>query len=119
MTLSEHQAAFLLDVCTLVPFATALGYTVTGGELARTIEQQQIYWNTGKTKTMKSNHLKRLAIDLNFIKNNQMITDPKELEPIGRHWVSLNPLNRWGGNFDGDWNPKTGFMDAPHFERNL
>ena len=112
MTLSQQQAAFLLDACKLIEHATELGWTVTGGELYRTQEQQQIYFNTGKSKTMESNHLKRLAIDLNFLKNGQPVWDKAELQPIGDYWESLNPLNRWGGNFKS-------LPDVPHFERNV
>ena len=40
MSLSQEQAAFLLDVCKLIEEATLMGFMVTGGELARTPEQQ-------------------------------------------------------------------------------
>lgn len=112
MTLSEEQAAFLLDVCKLVQFATSQGWRVTGGELWRTPEQQEIYFRTGKSKTMQSNHLRRLAIDLNFLKDGQPVYDKAALQPIGAYWESLSKLNRWGGNF-------AGFTDTPHFERNV
>jgi len=39
MSLSDEQAAFLLDVCELIQYATKQGFKVTGGELARTPEQ--------------------------------------------------------------------------------
>lgn len=112
MSLSDEQAAFLLDVCKLVPFATSLGFKVTGGELQRTQAQQEIYVKTGKSKTMNSNHLKKLAIDLNFIKGGQLIYDKAQLAAIGAYWESLDKKNRWGGNF------KT-FVDMPHFERHV
>lgn len=110
MSLSNEQAAFLLDVCKLVPFATSLGYTVTGGELQRTPEQQKIYLQTGKSKTMDSKHLRKLAIDLNFIKDGKLVYDIKELTPIGEYWQSLSPKNS-AGMF---WKS---FKDVPHFER--
>ena len=66
MSLVKEQAAFLLDVAKLINKATELGFVVTGGELARTPEQQAIYVKTGRSKTMNSIHLKRCAIDLNF-----------------------------------------------------
>jgi hypothetical protein len=112
MSLSANQAAFLLDVCKLVPYATSLGFTVTGGELQRTIEQQTLYVKQGKSKTMDSKHLKKVAIDLNFIKDGQLVYDRAQLAPIGAYWESLHPLNRWGGNFKS-------FVDMPHFERNV
>ena len=112
MSLSSEQAAFLLDACKLIQHATELGWTVTGGELYRTQEQQKIYFDTGKSKTMNSNHLRRLAIDLNFLKDGQPVWDKAQLQPIGAYWESLNPSNRWGGNF-------ASLPDVPHFERNI
>lgn len=111
MSLSQEQAAFLLDVCKLIQYATEQGWMVTGGELYRPPEQQEIYVKTGRSRTMLSNHLKRCAIDLNFFKNGQLIWDKKQLAPLGQYWESLNPKNRWGGNFKS-------LVDVPHFERN-
>jgi len=48
MSLSQEQAAFLLDACKLIQFATEQGFMVTGGELARTPEQQAIHVNAGR-----------------------------------------------------------------------
>lgn len=112
MTISEEQAAFLLDACKLIQYATSLGWNVTGGELFRTSAQQEIYFKQGKTKTMNSNHLRRLAIDLNFLKNGQPCWDKEQLAEIGKYWESLSPVNRWGGNFKS-------LPDVPHFERNV
>ena len=112
MSLVPEQAAFALDACKLIQFATEQGFTVTLGEAFRTPEQQEIYFKTGRSKTMASNHLRRLALDLNFIRNGQLIYDAAALEPIGQYWESLNPKNRWGGHFSS-------FKDRPHFERNV
>lgn len=112
MSLSQEQAAFLLDACRLIQYATQYGWTVTGGELARTPEQQEIYFKTGKSKTMQSNHLRRLAIDLNFLKDGLPIYDKAQLAAIGDYWEGLHPYNRWGGKFQS-------FTDTPHFERNV
>lgn len=112
MTLREEQAAFLLDVTRLIQFATKAGFMVTGGELFRTTEQQQIYMKTGRSKTMNSNHLKRCAIDLNFFINGNLTYDRNILLPIGQYWESLNSKNSWGGNWKS-------FKDIPHFERRV
>jgi len=112
MSLMKEQAAFLLDICLLIEHATNEGFVVTGGELARTPEQQAIYVKTGRSKTMDSIHLKRCAMDLNFFKDGQIIWDKKILEPIGLFWEQLYPKNRWGGNFKS-------LVDCPHFERNV
>jgi len=112
MRLSEHQAAFLLDFCKLVQYATSLGFMVTPGELQRTLEQQEIYFKKGRSKTMRSNHIRKLAGDLNFLKDGKLVYSAEELTPLGEYWCALNPLNRWGGNFSK-------FKDRPHFERNV
>ena len=112
MSLVQEQASFLMDACALIQYATNQGFVVTGGELFRTAEQQAIYVKTGRSKTLQSNHLKRLAIDLNFFKDGRIIWDKQILAPLGAYWESLNPKNRWGGNFKS-------LVDVPHFERNV
>ncbi len=89
MSLVTEQAAFLLDVCKLVQKANELGFTVTGGELFRTLEQQQIYIKTGRSKTMNSFHLKRLAIDLFIFKNGKLLSTKAELQPVGDAWEKM------------------------------
>lgn len=112
MSLVAEQAAFLLDAAKLIQYATEQGWVITGGELFRTAEQQQIYVRTGRSKTMNSNHLKRCAIDLNFFRDGKLVWDKAQLAPLGAYWESLNPKNRWGGNFRS-------LVDVPHFERNV
>ncbi|MFN9193831.1 MAG: M15 family metallopeptidase [Pseudomonadota bacterium] len=112
MSLVPEQAAFLLDVCRLIQYATSQGWTITGGELYRTLEQQQIHVKAGRSKTMNSNHLRRLAIDLNFFKDGKLVWDKNTIAPLGSYWETLHPKNRWGGNFRS-------LVDVPHFERNV
>ena len=109
MSRVAQQAAFLLDVCKLVQFATERGFVVTGGELFRTPEQQAIYVKDGRSKTMRSKHLERLAIDLNFFKDGKLTYETQE---IGKYWESLSPKNS-AGMF---W---VSFKDSPHFERRV
>ena len=108
----NEQAAFLLDVAKLIQWATQEGFTVTAGELYRSLEQQQIYFKTGRSKTLNSQHMKRLAIDLNFFVNGKLTWSKDILAPVGAYWESLNPKNRWGGNFKS-------LCDVPHYERNV
>jgi hypothetical protein len=112
MSLIDDQASFLLHVSRLVQFATGKGFVVTGGELYRSAEQQEIYLRTGRSKTMNSLHLKRLAIDLNFFLNGKLTYDKKLLAPLGEYWESLHPLNSWGGN-------GISIVDTPHFSRGI
>lgn len=113
MSLQSEQTAFLKDVVKLLTFASATGFDATGGELYRTQAQQDIYVKEGKSKTSNSYHLKRLAIDLHFFMDSgALIQDKAMLQAIGDYWESLNPLNKWGGNWSS-------FQDTPHFQRGL
>lgn len=106
MKLGQHQEQFSRHVVLLLAHAHRSGYEVRIGECERTIEQQQRYVATGRSKTMNSQHLKKCAIDLHFFKDGALCY-PAEL---GAFWEKLDPLNRWGGNFST-------FKDGPHFER--
>jgi len=127
MKLSHHQQLFSRDIAKLILKAHSLGINLTFGEAYRTEDQQQLYYH-GKTicnnngiitiindrkrsKTMKSNHLRRLAVDFNFFINGVLTYKHPLIDKLGKYWESLSPLNRWGGNFKN-------FYDAPHFERN-
>lgn len=107
MTLGEEQQAFTKDLVKLLLKAFELGYEVRMGEVLRPIEMQELYVKTKRSKTMNSQHLKKLAADLHFFKGSPSPQYPQEL---GDYWESLSPLNRWGGNWKS-------FKDAPHFER--
>lgn len=120
MGIVRTQAEFLLDVCKLVARATELGFVVTIGEGYRTVEQQAIYVKTGRSKTMDSQHMKRLAIDLNFFRDGVLVQTRDQLKPLGDWWEALNPKNRWGGNWRGLVDQgKSHFVDCPHFERQV
>ena len=111
MTLRQAQSAFLLDACKLIQYATESGFTVTGGELVRTVEQAELYKKTGFSKAgAKSLHCQRLAIDLNFFLNGSYIEDKATLKPLGEYWESLSDMNSAGMFFKG-------FEDCPHFSR--
>ncbi len=112
MSLVTQQWQFLQDVSKLISYAQTLDVVLTGGELYRTNEQQKIYMDTGKSKTMNSKHLKRLAIDFNFFIDGQLVYDSTHptLIKLGKFWESLDKQNSWGGF----WNS---FKDTPHFEK--
>jgi len=72
---------------------------------------QQGLVEAGKSRTMKSKHLDRLAVDLTFFDpDGRPIWDKDALQQFGDYFEALNPKNRWGGNW-------TSFVDTPHFER--
>ena len=115
MGLVEEQHVFLGHVSELVRHARDLGFIVTAGELFRTPEQQRIHVRAGRSRTMASQHMKRLAIDLNFLVPEpgapaRLCYDKTALQPLGDFWERLDPANRWGGNWKS-------FKDTPHFER--
>lgn len=118
MKLSEQQQIFTKNIACLIHHAESLGYRLTFGEAFRTTEQQLLYVQSGKSKTMNSNHLRRLAVDFNIFINGNLTYKWEDIKPLGDYWESLNSLNRWGG----DWNKndiKDGFIDTPHFEMNV
>lgn len=112
MSMVSEQAAFLLDMCKLIQYATERGFTLTAGELYRTPEQQEIYLKTGRSSTMNSLHLKRLAVDFNIFRDGKLVGDKTILAPLGAYWESLHPLNSWGGN-------GRKLVDTPHFSRGV
>lgn len=112
MSMVDEQNKFMLDIAKLILYAVEKGWNLTGGELFRTPEQQEIYFKAGKSKTMKSNHLVRCALDINFFWEGQLCEDVDKLADLGHYWESLAPgKNRWGGFWK--------FKDTPHFERNV
>jgi hypothetical protein len=109
MTLRQEQSTFAVDVMRLMLWMHENNYEWTFGEAQRTVEQQQIYLRTGRSKTMNSFHLKRLAIDLFIFKDGKLLATKEEMQPIGNHWEAMCAANQWGGNW--------AFKDCPHFER--
>lgn len=118
MSLSQQQRIFTKNIAKLIEYAFSKNLELTFGEAYRTQEQQLLYVQSGKSKTMNSNHLRRLAVDFNVFKNGNLTYDWNDIKPLGDYWETLHPANRWGG----DWNKndiKDGFIDTPHFEMNI
>jgi len=81
-----------------------------------TPEQAKINARNG-TGIANSLHCKSLAFDINlFDSNGDYLEDAQSHKQFGEFWESLNPANRWGGNFK-DKNGKP-FPDGNHYERN-
>lgn len=91
----------------LLQHAEACGYEFVMAEFQRTLDQQALYVQSGRSTTLQSNHIRKCAGDVYFFKNGELVYDVPEL---GAFWESLHPKNSWGGN----WNS---FKDKPHFER--
>ena len=111
MSLGHEKEIFTTHVVSLIQTAWSLGYQVRIGEVFRTPEQQALYVTTRRSETMNSMHLKKCAIDLVLLRNNK-ICGYEEIKPLGDFWESLDPKNRWGGN----WKK---LVDTPHFERRV
>mgnify|MGYP002636704693 CR=1 FL=1 len=126
MKLSVQQQIFSQHIARLIFYANSLGVNLTFGEAYRTEDQQELYYygktihvddgelmlinGVKRTRTMNSNHLRRLAVDFNFFIRGKLYYKHELIDEIGVYWESLSPQNRWGGNFKN-------FYDSPHFER--
>ena len=105
----EKQSVFAVNIARLILFVDSHpGWALTHGDFARMDK-------TGHSDN--SLHYLRLAADLNFfllipnpkIEGGMMWKWIKTNHPywhvIGDYWKSLDPLNRWGGDFsERDYN---------------
>ena len=101
MNLSETQRKFPLMVAELIRRSYAAGYELTFGEAFRTEEQQRLYVRSGRSRTMSSLHMKRLAIDFNLFRDGKYIADGGLYRPLGEMWESVG--GRWGGSISAAW----------------
>jgi D-alanyl-D-alanine carboxypeptidase len=115
MSLGTNQIAFQRDFRRLMDFIESRGFTFTIGEVMRPKAMQKLYVEQGLSSTMKSQHLKKLAVDLMIGKETKggffPTWDKEVLQEFGDYWESLSPENEWGGNWKS-------FKDTPHFQRN-
>lgn len=124
MKLSEKQQIFAQNISKLILWVfTNEGYSVTLGEALRTGDQQLLYFEgktltkTGtavhlvvasrKSKTMNSQHMEKLAVDLNLFIGGEYQTGKEAYKPLAEYWKSLHTDNVAG--YDWGW-------DANHFE---
>ena len=135
MRLSEKQRIFTKNIGCLITYAyDILGIELTLGEAHRT--QSQILLNyfgfrvekggllgvklvksRRLSKTLRSLHADRLAIDFNFFVDGELTYSFHITKPLGDYWESLHVKNTWGGDFNKD-GKKNGFIDTPHFQMN-
>lgn len=120
MTLREKQSVFISNVAKLITWAFENGYQLTIGEGLRTEEQQLLYFegytikklgsslhfvkSSRKTKTLKSKHLEKLAIDLNLFIDGEYQTDAKSYKELAEYWKSLDDRNDCGYFWGWDGN---------------
>lgn len=99
MTLREQRCLFSLYVSRLIAKATEMGYHVAIGEATRSPEQARLNAQKG-TGSVNSLHIIGLAVDLNLYDSKGKYLDKTEDHaPLGAWWKSLDPNNRWGGDF--------------------
>lgn len=111
LTLFEHQWEFLKDVSKLIDYMSTIeGLEVSGGHLWRSPYEQKFLVKIGRSRTLQSKHLDRLAIDFNFKYQGELVGKHEVIEDIARYWESLSPYNE-AGYF---WK----FFDPSHFQRN-
>ena len=107
MSLGTEQRAFTRDVAKLISWAYSHGYELSLGDGYR---DPRVFGAVGETKGYghpKSNHKRRLAVDLNLFKDGSYLSATKDHEPLGTYWETLHPHNRWGGRYN----------DGNHYER--
>ena len=107
--LSTRQALFTGYVAQLIVYAGTRGFALTFGETYRPQEMQELYYRQGKTRTKSSKHTQRLAVDFNVFQEGEYLTGKAGYDVLGAYWKTLDPRNRWGG----DW---TTLKDYNHFE---
>lgn len=88
MTLREQQSFFARCVVRLLLHAEVLGFEYTFGN------------TTAKTGNPRSNHPKKLAIDINLFRDGKYQRSTKSHKALGNMWESMHPLCRWGGRFN-------------------
>ncbi len=115
MSLRVKQTAFAKTLAGFILWCLDNGHEITLGEAYRTEEQQRLYVQQGKSKTMLSKHRDRLAQDLNLLVNGQLAT-AEQYRPLGEEWEARG--GRWGGRFGvkpEEYGARIGW-DANHFE---
>lgn len=112
MTLGQAQRAFTLCVSKLIRFAYEQGYELTFGDAYRDPRKYGEFGERleGCYSSARSNHKRRLAVDLNLFRDGQYLTSTEDHKALGEFWEALGEhkgLNlRWGGR----WN------DGNHYE---
>ena len=114
-TLRQKQTLFLACIQRLNAYATAHGWELTPSDFAVNEDRIRYALAPGSSEERVRNavghrlggcHSMKLAGDVNlFIRGRIRTKHCPEWDGLGAKWKSLNPLCRWGGDFDsGDYN---------------
>ena len=115
MRLSEKQSDFLWMVHDLWSYVKQIDtgkFYLKVTSWTRTPIEQKLLLENGATKTLNSNHLSGLAIDLQWMDSGQPVNDSPLYLKMGEYWESIG--GRWGGR----WQMPNGDWDVYHFEYN-
>ncbi len=98
MTLREKQSLFAFNLAKLIQKIFAEGYECTIGEVERPQWVAEIYQRQG-IGSSRSVHCLRLAADIHLFKDGVYMDRTEDHAVFGEYWKSLDPYNRWGGDF--------------------
>lgn len=108
MSLEQMRLAFTANVTKFLTWCEVNNYSIAIDQVKRTQAEADLNAASG-AGISNSLHLLGLAIDLLlYDKNGNYLTDKASYQPLGDYWKTLDPLNRWGGDF-------TTHIDSDHF----
>lgn len=93
MTLRQKQSKFMFMLARLILHAETLGYELSMGRGYASAAA-----NDADGGHPNSNHLNRLAMDLNLFKDGKYLSATSDHEPLGLYWESIG--GTWGGRFN-------------------
>lgn len=101
MRLGEAQDLFGECFGKLLVFIYSKGYAVRIGDVW---SRPSDVTSDGKpTHKKDSQHLKKLAGDVNLFKDGKFLSKTEDHKIFGEYWESLHPNCRWGGRYkDGN-----------------
>ena len=98
MMLVDKQILFTENIGKLIYWAYKAGFGLTFGDAFRDRRQSALNAQQGKG-IANSLHTCRLAVDFNLFIDGIYQAQSGVYRPLGEHWKSLHPDNRWGGDF--------------------
>lgn len=98
MTLGEQQQLFTHNIGKLIIFAYEQGLSLTFGDAYR--DPRLAALNAAEKKgIVNSLHTQRLAVDFNLFRKGVYLPKSEDYDQLGTYWKTLDPMNRWGGDF--------------------
>jgi len=100
MKLSEVQQTFASLVPRLSDKAHEMGFRVTLGDAHRDERVHGAFGVKLGYGHPKSNHKRRLAIDINLFRDGEYLEGTEAHRELGEWWEKQHVLARWGGRFN-------------------